>query len=68
MANYLYTNNNIQFQINDDAGWTGLLSKYGHNGNNWSKINSGERNTIKPFVNAVEIDWNGAVRYLPFYK
>lgn len=20
---------------------------------------------VKPFVNAVEIDWNGAVRYLP---
>ena len=35
---------------------TGLRSKYGHSGN---KFLSSTAN-VQPFVNAIEIDWNGA--------
>lgn len=35
---------------------TGLPSKYGHSGN---KFLSSTAN-VQPFINAVEIDWNGA--------
>lgn len=59
MANYSYTSSNIQFIINDDAGLAKLPSKYG-NSNAWDRIDSGKATSIKPFVNAVEIDWNGA--------
>lgn len=31
---------------------------------NFANVGDGKQ-PVKPFVNAVEIDWNGAVRYLP---
>lgn len=60
MASYTYIMNNIPFSISDEAGWIGLQAKYGNDGNNWSRIKSGKQTEIKPFINAVEIDWNGA--------
>lgn len=60
MATYTYIMNNIPFSVSDESGWKGFPSKYGNEGNSWSRINSGKQVEIKPFINAVEIDWNGA--------
>ena len=53
MANF--SQDGIQFTAT--AG-TALPGKYG-NGNNGDFLNAG-RDGVEPFVNAVEIDWNGA--------
>lgn len=52
MANYSYTNNGIEFTLQDND----ILQ--------FSKIANAEgslkRGEIVPLINAVEIDWNGA--------
>ena len=62
MANYSYTNSGINFTINDDNGLTDLGGLYGNQSSEqWQKINEGKKNIVRPFVNAVEIDWNSAI-------
>ena len=49
-----YTNNGITF---DTVGkGSGLPSKYSYDYNDFSKSPISE---VKPFINAVELDWNG---------
>ena len=58
MANYSYTSNGIDFTIegNDVMQFSKLTNADG----------SLKRGDIVPLINAVEIDWNGAV--LPAYS
>ena len=52
MANYSYTNNGINFTLQDDDVYQ------------FPKISNAEgefsRGVVVPLINAVEIDWNGA--------
>lgn len=49
-----YTNNGITF--NDVTKGSGLPSKYGNSSNKFLSPTA----NVQPFVNAVELDWNGA--------
>ncbi len=65
MAKYSYTNNGITFD-NLDSNPSPKLSIPGKLVSNQNDFEYANEDGIKPVVNAVEIDWNGAeLSYLP---
>ena len=55
-----YTHKGIEFNIKNE-GLNPLGGLYGRlTESQWNRVANGTKTTIEPFINAVEIDWNGA--------